>query len=318
MRFYANNIYDSMAIIIEKCFFGDELAGSYFLTVRRYNCKVLVFERRDASHSKDFTEDFNKPAVYILLNRDSLKAYVGETDNFQQRLQSHLTTKAFWDTAYAFTTNDLSISTTEVRYLESVVYHHAKDLGRYDLSENSQAPQKPPISYSQKITAEDFFKTILLVAKLTDCDVLYMDKPKIRKKSERKPEQAFSSINLTSSLDGRVKLMLNGKGPFPKNRFVLAVIKEYRDMHPSVSLAELKRLFPNDLLGDRSSHELIEENITAAKKLRDGGNRRHFLDDILVSGDNIPFVVCDQWDKHNLPNIIAVVKQFGWSYSIIQ
>ena len=309
-----------MAIIIEKCFFGDELAGSYFLTVRRYNCKVLVFERKDVAHAKDYTEDFNKPAVYVLLNRDTLRAYVGETDNFQQRLQSHLATKAFWDTAYAFTTNDLSISTTEVRYLESVVYHHAIDLGRYDLSENSQAPQKPPISYSQKITAEDFFMTILLIAKLTDCDVLYADKHKVRKKGERRQVQTKSSMMPATSLDGRVKLMLNGKGPFVKNKFVHAVVKEYIETHPAVSLKDLKKMFPRDLLGHWDNWELIEDNISVAKRLRDEGNRRHFLNekDILKSGDNIPFVVCSQWDKNNLPNILSIVKQLGWSFSILQ
>ena len=204
--------------------------------------------------------------------------------------------------------------------MESVVYHHAIDLGRYDLSENSQAPQKPPISYSQKITAEDFFKTILLIAKLTDCDVLYADKHKVRKKGERRQVQTKSSMMPATSLDGRVKLMLNGKGPFVKNKFVHAVVKEYIETHPAVSLKDLKKMFPRDLLGHWDNWELIEDNISVAKRLRDEGNRRHFLNekDILKSGDNIPFVVCSQWDKNNLPNILSIVKQLGWSFSILQ
>jgi hypothetical protein len=308
-----------MATIIEKCFFGDELAGSYFLSVRKFNCKVLVFERNDATHSKDYTEDFNKPAVYILLSRDLQKAYIGETDNFQQRLQSHLSAKPFWNVAYAFTTNDLSISTTEVRYLEAVVHHHVKVLGRYDLSENSQEPQKPPISYLQKINADAFFKTILMMAKLTDCDVLYKDKPKSMRTIEKKKGPVETNIGNHLSLEGRVKLTLNGKGPFVKNMFVHAVVKEYIDTHPDVTLVELKQQFPRNLLGHWDNWELIEDNISAAKKLRDSGPIRHFLKekDILVSGDGIPFVVCNQWDKNNLPNILERVEQFGWRYSVI-
>lgn len=321
-----------MPIQITKFYFGDNMSGTYYLEANKYNCSVLVFKRSDADRSKTYTAHFCWPAVYFLVNKESRKAYIGQTDNFQQRLQAHLAKKDFWDTAYAFIANDHSLSTTEVRYLESASYELARAAGRYDLSENGQAPQKPHVTYPQELLSDDFFKTIQLFSSDIGCDIFEpmttrTSGPKANKDSARKSQKKEGSradsrsSAANNGLKGKVKLTLDGDGPYTKSRFVHAVVKKYLSVHPTATLSELKAVFPKSLLGDWGRWDLIQENIEQIKadKSKTAKKARYCLDDkyILVSGDGIPFVVCTEWDYTNLPNILSIVDLEGWSYSIV-
>jgi hypothetical protein len=50
------------------------------------------------------------------------------------------------------------------------------------------------------------------------------------------------------------------------------------------------------------------------------GQFRHLVKDefVLTSGDNIRFVVSNQWDKVNILNLLQIAKNQGWSYEIIK
>ncbi len=300
-----------MAKTITTIVYGEDIFGSR--CVQLNICSALVFKREDEQHLKEYTRSFKTPAVYILLNKKTKEAYVGQTDDFQVRLQQHITKKEFWNEAYAFTAKDGSLSVTETKYLEAVVYALAASAKHYALT-NSQIPQEPYIQEVQRVNADVFLELMKPLAIFTGCDI-FVAKRNIPKQENKKPGAANPSI-----LDGRIRLTLNGGTPLSKNHFVHAVIKEYIITHPTISLEELKSKFPKSLLGKKWGRwELIEGDIDAAKKLREHGPIRHLLKDkyILYSGDHRPFVVCSQWDKDNLPNILKIVEEEGWSYSIV-
>ena len=106
--------------------------------------ELFVIERADKDFISQSEEDLNKPALYILINRDLKKLYVGETEDSFKRLKNH-EAKDFWTEAIVFhRTNDI-LTTTDVRWLEAKTYEVIADLGYYDLSENKQVPKFPKL-----------------------------------------------------------------------------------------------------------------------------------------------------------------------------
>ena len=158
-----------MAKTIHTILYDDVLDGSKIVTMDNCVCQLFDIKRDFDTLIRDEKDVLSKPALYILLNRENRKAYIGETDDFLQRIASHNAKKGFWDEALAFMANDSSLTTTEVRYLESLSYEIARNANSYDLSENTQVPKKP---FVQKIQEWFSFKTeFVQLADLKDVDM---------------------------------------------------------------------------------------------------------------------------------------------------
>ena len=313
-----------MAKTIHTVLYDDVLDGSKIVTMDNCVCQLYDIKRDYDALIRDSKENLAKPALYVLLNRNAHKAYIGETDDFSQRIASHMLKKEFWDEALAFMANDNSLTTTEVRYLESLSYEVAKAAGVYDLSENTQVPKRPYVQSIQEYKIKDFFNYVKLLTKFVGCNVF-------EKITSHQQSASFSSsvrkiisvdLGITSQdLEGReVKLSLNGV-VYNKGKFGFAVVKEYLKFHPKATIAELKEFFHIGLLGSWGRWELLEDDLDYAKSLKESsGQFRHLVKDefVLTSGDNIRFVVSNQWDKVNILNLLQIAKNQGWSYEIIK
>lgn len=119
--------------------------------------ELFVIDRADKNFVLDYSSDLNKPALYILINRDRRKLYIGETDDSFKRLKNH-EAKDFWTEAIIFHSTSDTLSTTEVKWLEAKTFEEIKRMGYYDLSENKQVPPLPPLKRNQIITLEETFK----------------------------------------------------------------------------------------------------------------------------------------------------------------
>ena len=313
-----------MAKTIHTVLYDDVLDGSKIVTMDNCVCQLYDIKRDYDALIRDSKENLAKPALYVLLNRNAHKAYIGETDDFSQRIASHMLKKEFWDEALAFMANDNSLTTTEVRYLESLSYEVAKAVGVYDLSENTQVPKRPYVQSIQEYKIRDFFNYIKLLTKFVGCNVF-------EKITNHQQNVSFSSsvrkiipvdLGVTSQeLEGReVKLSLNGM-VFNIGKFGYAVVKEYLKFHPKTTMAELKEIFHIGLLGSWGRWELLEDDLDYAKSLKESsGQFRHLVKDefVLTSGDNICFVVSNQWDKVNILNLLQIAKNQGWSFEILK
>lgn len=71
-------------------------------------------------------DKLNQPALYILLNAEDNRAYIGESENFLARASQHLKSKDWWTLAVAIVhkTNDLEKG--DVKYLESLAIERAR------------------------------------------------------------------------------------------------------------------------------------------------------------------------------------------------
>lgn len=84
-----------MATTIYTYLHNDDLNGSRIVSMDDCMCKLYNIKRDDAAFLKDFNDDLQKPALYILLNKKQQKAYIGETDDFTKRIVQHLSKKIF-------------------------------------------------------------------------------------------------------------------------------------------------------------------------------------------------------------------------------
>ena len=310
-----------MAKTIHTILYDDELDGSKIITMDNCVCQLFDIKRGYDALIRDAREDLSKPALYILLNRNRRKAYIGETDDFLQRIASHNAKKEFWDEALAFMANDNSLTTTEVRYLESLSYEIARNAKSFDLSENTQVPKRPFVQKIQEYKINDFFKYVTLLTKFVGCDLFEKNRDSHQgTQPVHKPIKLDLEVN-ADDLKGRVSIRLNGTEYKTKGLMGFAIVKEYLKAHPQTTIEELKDTFHNALLGRWGAWNFIEDDIEAARNLKEETSMyRHLLKEeyILISGDGVKFVVSNQWEKANVLNLLQIAKNEGWSYEIVR
>ena len=151
--------------------------------------ELYVIDRADKKFVSEHSAELNKPALYILINRDKKMLYVGETEDSLKRLKNH-ESKDFWTEAIVFHSNTASLSTTEVKWLEATTYQYISDLGYYDLSENKVKPQMPPLKKYQDITLQPYFEQVLEYACAAGFDIF------LKKKDKKKDEEEKRKDNL--------------------------------------------------------------------------------------------------------------------------
>lgn len=312
-----------MATTIYTYLHNDDLNSSRIVSMDDCMCKLYNIKRDDNEFLKDFYKDLQNPALYILTNKNSRKAYIGETDDFTKRIMQHLAKKDFWDEVMVFLASDGSLSKTEVQYLECLAYTKAREMNSYDLSENTQTPKNPHMSVMQKAKADKFFKYVQFLAKFVGNDI-FEKRPNVGLKTTLEavqPKVLPVEIEYTNEdLKGRISMSLNGEGKYTKREMVLAIVKEFLKQSPGTTLSELKATFRRDYLGRFAQYEFIQENVETAKNWKELGedHNHYFLNDVLTSGDGVDFVVCVEWDKTNIIKVLGIAKALGWTFGIIK
>lgn len=312
-----------MAKTIYTYLHNDDLYGSRVVYMDNCFCKLYRIQRTDAEFLQKFKEELSKPALYILSNKELKKAYIGETDNFLSRIQQHISKKDFWDEALAFMASDDSLSKTEVQYLEYLAYDEALKVKTFDLTENNQTPRAPHMRLEQRGRTEEFFKYVKYLAKFVGCDLFEPNKLKTNDLLTLvKPKVLPIPIKYTSEdLRGTIYMSLNGQGKYNKRKMVLQIVKEFMKQFPNTTFEELKATFKRDYLQNYAQFEFIQEDIETAKKWRElGEDHVHYFindDEIIVSGDGIPFVVCVEWERNNIINVLGIAQALGWEYKIL-
>lgn len=135
----------------------DNTLVSRIISCENQVTELFVIDRADKKFVSDYLSDLTKPALYILVNRDTRQLYVGETDDSYKRLKNH-EAKDFWTEAIVFHSTAATLSTTEVKWLEAKTYEKLNELGYYDLAHNKQTPQYPPLKRHQIYTLEPIFE----------------------------------------------------------------------------------------------------------------------------------------------------------------
>ena len=154
--------------------------GTQYAFIRNTTCQMFIVPRSNLSYLNT-QEKLQKPAFYILLGEDEAtkpQAYIGETENFRERVKDHDSKKAFWQKALIFVSKDADMTKADVQYLEHKAIVEAKKANAFILSDNKQTPKAPNLPEYQQDSMDEFFEYVKFLAAFSSCTIFEVSQPK--------------------------------------------------------------------------------------------------------------------------------------------
>ena len=154
--------------------------GTQYSFISNKICQMFVVPRSNLSYLNE-QEKLQKPAFYILIGEDEAtkpQAYIGETENFKERVKDHDNKKGFWQKALIFVSKDEDSTKADVQYLEHKAIAEAKKANTFVLCETKQVPKAPNLPEHQKDAMDEFFEDIKFLASFMGCNIFDILQPK--------------------------------------------------------------------------------------------------------------------------------------------
>lgn len=165
------------------------------------SCECFVLPRDKVAEVAKKQPHLTQYGFYILLGRDkNMKpmAYIGQTNDFTNRVNDHKQKKDFWDTALVFVSKSDEIFPSEALYLEYLGWKAAKEAGNY-IIENSKDINEPHLSADKQNEMELFFEDIQFLTRFYGCRVFdEPEKPMVAEQGmEFRMKMSTSGLNAT-------------------------------------------------------------------------------------------------------------------------
>lgn len=154
--------------------------GTQYVFISNKVCQMFVIPRSDLAYLNE-QEKLQKPSFYILIGEDEStkpQAYIGETENFKERVKDHDSKKTFWQKALVFVSKDADMTKADVQYLEHKAIAQAQEANTFQLKENKQTPKAPNLPEYRKDTMDEFFEDIEFLASFIGCNIFKITQPK--------------------------------------------------------------------------------------------------------------------------------------------
>ena len=154
--------------------------GTQYSFISNKICQMFVIPRSNLAYLNE-QEKLHKPAFYILIGEDEAtkpQAYIGETENFKERVKDHDNKKAFWQKALIFVSKDEDMTKADVQYLEHKAIAEAQKANTFVISENKQIPKAPNLPEHQRDAMDEFFEDIKFLASFMGCNIFDISQPK--------------------------------------------------------------------------------------------------------------------------------------------
>lgn len=154
--------------------------GTQYSFISNKICQMFVVPRSNLSYLNT-QEKLQKPAFYILLGENEStkpQAYIGETENFRERVKDHDSKKAFWQKALIFVSKDADMTKVDVQYLEHKAITQAKKANLFVLNDNKQIPKAPNLPEHQRDSMDEFFEDVKFLASFIGCNIFEISQPK--------------------------------------------------------------------------------------------------------------------------------------------
>lgn len=150
--------------------------GTQYAFISNKICQMFVVPRSNLSYLNT-----QEKLQYILLGEDEStkpQAYIGETENFKERVKDHDSKKAFWQKALIFVSKDADMTKVDVQYIEYKAITEAKKANAFVLSDNKQIPKAPNLPEHQQDSMDEFFEDVKFLASFIGCNIFELSQPK--------------------------------------------------------------------------------------------------------------------------------------------
>lgn len=144
----------------------------------------FVIPRADIKKAREIEELIGAPSLYMLFgdDKDALpQIYIGQTDDFLERVIDHNRKKDFWNRALVFISQAGTLNKADVLYLEYLAINHASENGNYNLEENKQNPKLPKLQRHIKDTLDDFFLDVQFITEFLNYPVFKEKETKVNR-----------------------------------------------------------------------------------------------------------------------------------------
>lgn len=152
--------------------------GPRYAFISNSLCKMVVIPRSELSVVYE-REELKTPSFYILLGQSDEglpMAYIGQTEDFSERVKQHDNKKKFWNKAIIFISIGESMNKADVEYLEYLGYKQANKVKRYNLEENKQVPKEPHLAEHRKDDMNQFFEDCEFLISFIGCNLFEEEK----------------------------------------------------------------------------------------------------------------------------------------------
>lgn len=152
--------------------------------------KVFVIPREDLSFVKTRNE-LKTPALYMLFDDERTSVYIGECENFINRISDHESKKDFWSWVVVAVSSD-GLDKADVKFLESYAINKAIEIGRFEI-QNRTNPNKNNLREFKEESVLDFFDDVELLVNTLGFNIFEPIKESLKEAPE--PEQELPDIN---------------------------------------------------------------------------------------------------------------------------
>jgi len=151
--------------------------GAQYVMISNKRCQMYIIPRSNLDVLK--RAELQTPTFYILLGEDDNakpKAYIGETENFRERVRDHDSRKAFWNRALLFISMGENLTKGDVQYLEYLGIKNARESNRFVLDENKQTPKAPNLPEHLRDNMDQFFDDVKFLTAFSGCNIFELSK----------------------------------------------------------------------------------------------------------------------------------------------
>ncbi len=148
--------------------------GIQSLQISNKTIMSFVIPRAELKKAKELEELKASPCLYMLIEEGEVikpKAYIGQTDDFIERINQHNQKKRFWDKALVFISQAGTLNKADVLYLEYLGLNQAREVDCYNTEENKQNPKHPKLQRHIIDTLNDFFKDVRFITEFAGYDI---------------------------------------------------------------------------------------------------------------------------------------------------
>jgi hypothetical protein len=140
------------------------LEGVRLVELSESSVKAFVIPRIKLNDIKNRSE-LKQPALYLLISSGDNQLYIGESENFYDRIKNHDQAKDFWDLAVAIVSSTNSLEKSDVKYLESLAVEKAKATAAMQVL-NKTVPVRNNIHEFKVHSLEIILEDVSMIAEL--------------------------------------------------------------------------------------------------------------------------------------------------------